>query len=274
MNAYIGVSYGGYAMSRILVATVASGVLLLAHPASASDYFLDVVAATSQQSTFSSGQELIADPLPETLIMILEPRPSSSKQASFAIGVVNRGGRSFNFGPENVTIRLVDGTVIAMLDYNELMRRQKKREGWQRFAMGFAAGSRGAAASQAGYTTGTATYSGTTNGYYGTTPYNAYSQGTATYSGYDSGKAYAAQAQANAQNAQDAETMRARQESERARIAEVMQTTTVYPGQLFTGIVQFDIPKSLRSKKASVPVVIEVRSGGEVHKFDATFTKR
>ena len=264
----------GVKMIRASVSALASAIALFSSPAFGSEYVLDVKALQGQESTYSSGQEMIADPLQATVIVILEPRPISSKQVEFAIGVVNRGDAPLNFGPENVSIKLPDGTIVAMLDYNELMRRQKKREGRQRFAMAMLAGSRGASASQAGYTSGTASYSGTSNGYYGTTPYNSTSRGSATYSEYDSGKANAAQAQANLQNQRDAEAMRANQNAERGRVGQVMQTTTVPPAQMFYGVVQFDIPKAVRSKNVPVPIVIEVRAGNEVHTFEGTLTKR
>lgn len=266
----------GAGMSRNFAGylVLSASLVSFANPALASEYIMDIQAEQGQPSAFEAGQEYIDDVKPGTVVRLIEPRPSSSKQGTIAIAILNRSGSALNFGPENVTIKLSDGSVVSMLDYNELMRRQKKREGWQRFAMAMAAGSRGAAASQAGNNYGTATYSGYSNGIYGSTPYNSTTQGTATYSGYNGAQAYAAQAQANAQTQQDIEVMRANQNAQRAQIGRVMQTTTVSPGQVFGGIVQYDIPKPVRSKKVPVPIVIEIRAGSEVHTFRGTLTKR
>lgn len=129
-------------------------------------------------------------------------------------------------------------------------------------------------AGQAGYSYGTATYSGNTYGTFGSSPFHANSFGTGTYSGYDAGAAYAAQSQANTANAQQFAALRMQQEAQRDQIAQVMKTTTVDPGQVFGGVVQYMIPDAVRSSKAPVPIIIEVATADEVHTFHVTLAKR
>ena len=243
-----------------------------ANEAAASNYVLNVIAEPSQVSSYDNGTENIDDVQPNTIVRLIEPREATDRHGTFAVLALNRGTIPVNFGPENVVLRMPDGSRVAMLDYNELMHRQKKREGWQRFGMALAAGSRGAANN--GYSSGTVNYSGQTNGTYGSTPYSARTTGTATYSGYDAGAANAAQSQANEQTRREVETMRAKQQQARNEIQNLMQTTTVAPQRISGGGVQFDMPKSIKSSKSSVPITIEVTVGDEKHLFNGTLTKK
>ena len=245
---------------------------LTASPAQASDFVLNVVADSGQISTFEQGVELIDDPQAKSVVRIVEPRDATDKHGKFAVLALNRGDVPVNFGPENVVLRLPDGTGVAMLDYTELMRRQKKREKWQAIGLALAAGGRGAAAT--GYSSGTVNYSGRTSGTYGATPYSGNTTGTATYSGYDAASASAAQSQANEENRRDAQAVRGQQQQARNQIAEIMQTTTVAPRTISGGGLQYDMPKAVRSSKAPVPVTIEITVGDEKHIFHGTLTKR
>lgn len=257
---------------------VASAVLLGAFgyvPAAiAADYVLDLTAQTGQPSAYVTGQESIDDPQQDTVVRVLEPRASSEKQGLIAVAVLNRSGAPLNFGPENVTIKLDDGTVVPMLTYDELIHRQKKRETWQRIGLALGAAGRGSQAGQAGYSYGSGNYSGQTYGTYGATPYSARTTGTVNTTIYNPAEAAAAQAQTNAQTQRDAATLAENQSAARNQIAQVMQTTTVGPGQVFSGVAQYDIPKSVRKSKQPVPIILEVRAGNETHVFRGTLSKR
>ena len=261
-------------MKKLCVGLSSMVAFINADPALASDYLLNIVAGTEQNSTYNNGVEQIDDVQPNTVVRIVEPREPTPKQSSLLVLVLNRGSEPLNFGPENVTIRFADGSTVAMLEYNELMRRQRKHEKTQRFFMALGAGARGASAGQAGYNSGTYSYSGQTTGNYGATPYSATTSGRGTYSGYDSEASNAAQAQANAETSRDVAQLRSNQQADRGRIAQVMQTTTVAPGNVFGGIVQFEVPKPIRSSKVPVPVTIEITVRGETHYFRGTITKQ
>lgn len=242
-------------------------------PATAAEYVLDVAAKAEQSSRFEDGREAVDDATPTSSVRILEPRQQTPKQGGFRVYVVNNSGKPFNFGPESITVKMQDGTSIAMLTYQDLLKQEKRREAWQALAVGLAAAGRNIQASQAGYSYGSATYSGNTYGSLGSTPYTANSYGTATYSGYNAGAAYAAQSVANEQNQRDLQAMQLGQAARREDLAQIMKMTTVDHGQAFGGIVQYMIPSTVRSSKAPVPITIEVRTGEEVHTFQATLTK-
>ena len=263
----------GNQMNRCILALVAFGFAVPAATANAAEYVLDVAAKPEQTSRFEDGREVVDDTTATTSVRLLEPRQQTPKQGGFRVYVVNNTGKQFNFGPENVTLKMADGTAVAMLTYQDLLKQEKRREAWQAIAAGFAAAGRNMQASQAGYNYGSASFSGNTYGTYGTTPYTANTYGTATYSGYNAGAAFAAQSVANEQNQRDFQALALNQAAKREDLAQVMKTTTVDPGQAFGGIVQYMVPAAVRSSKTAVPVTIEVRTGDEVHKFQATLAK-
>ena len=260
-------------MSRLLFGATASAILLQSAPAFAAEYVLDVTAKPEQTSRFEDGRETVDDSTATTSVRLLEPRQQTQKQGGFRVYVMNNTGKPFNFGPENVTLKMADGTAVAMLTYQDLLKQEKRREAWQAIAAGFAAAGRNMQASQAGYNYGSASFSGNTYGSYGTTPYTANTYGTATYSGYNAGAAFAAQSSANEQNQRDFQALQLSQAAKRQDLAQVMKTTTVDPGQAFGGIVQYMVPAAVRSSKTALPVTIEVRTGDDVHTFQATLAK-
>lgn len=260
-------------MERGILATSIFAVASISAPAMAAEYVLDVTAKPEQTSRFEDGREAVDDATPTSSVRILEPRQQTPKQGGFRVYVVNNSGKPFNFGPESITVKMQDGTTIAMLTYQDLLKQEKRREAWQALAVGLAAASRNMQASQAGYSYGSATYSGNTYGSFGSTPYTANSYGTATYSGYNAGAAFAAQSVANEQNQRDLQAMQLGQAARREDLAQIMKMTTVDTGQAFGGIVQYMIPSTVRSSKAPVPITIEVLTGDEVHTFQATLAK-
>ncbi|MBH0113205.1 hypothetical protein I5E68_09630 [Novosphingobium sp. YJ-S2-02] len=232
-----------------------------------------MTAKVEQTSRFEDGREAVDDATPTSSVRILEPRQQTPKQGGFRIYVLNSSDKPFNFGPENITVKMPDGTSVAMLTYQDLLKQQKRREAWQALAVGLAAAGRNMQANQAGYNYGSATYSGNSYGTFGTMPYTANSYGTATYSGYNAGTAFAAQSVANEQNQRDLQAMRLSQAAKREDLAQVMKMTTIDPEQVFGGIVQYKIPSEVRASKTPVPITIEVRTGDEVHTFQATLAK-
>ena len=76
------------------------------------------------------------------------------------------------------------------------------------------------------------------------------------------------------QTQRDAAMLAENQNAARNQIGQVMQMTTVGPGQAFSGVAQYDIPKAVRKSKQPIPIVLEVRTGDETHIFRGTLSKR
>ena len=141
---------------------IGMGALLLAAPgtASAADFVTDIKAEGAQTSRYEDGREVIDNQMPLSSARVLEPKLQQPKRSGLRVFILNASGKPLNFGPENITIRLPDGSAVPMKTYAQLMAEQKKREFWQAFTAAMNSMNRGFQASQAGYSTSTATYSG------------------------------------------------------------------------------------------------------------------
>lgn len=248
-------------MKRLRLIVMAS-IVLLASPAAARGTYLRITPDASQPSRMEDGRRHTDDIGNAATVRFVAPKPANSKRAAFAIFVLNKSDRGIDVGPEAVSATLDDGTQVKILTYADMMREQRRREWWQNFGQAMSA----MGAANAGYRSGTATYSGYGHGSIGTTPYNSYATGTVTYQGYDP----TAQAAAMAENRRRANELALNQAAARAGIESFLQTTTVDPGQVYGGLIAFDIPRSARGKKV-VPVTFIVNAGGEAHRFRGYF---
>lgn len=258
-----------------IVRITAGSVLALlgAGVAEAKGYRIDLTASSGQESRFVDGREVVNERSAGSAALVAENLDAQSKRGELTVYIANNGTAPFNFGPESVTIRLADGSSVAMLTYEDLLREQKRREGWQRFGAALGTMGRSMQASEAGNTYGSATYSGQTYGTYGSTPYSASTYGTGTYSGYNGAAAFAAQQQADQQNRADIERLNAQQAAARGQIGGYLKTTTIDPGKMFGGSLQFKTPQAFTRGKGPLPVTIEIRTGTETHTFTASIIR-
>jgi len=248
-------------MKKLFI-VIATSTALYASPAAARGTYLRIAPSETQPSRMEEGRRHTDDIGAAAVVRFVAPRPANRKRAAFAIFVLNKSDRGIDVGPEIVTATLDDGTPVKILTHADMMREQRRREWWQNFGQAMSAMS----AANSGYRSGTATYSGYGHGSIGTTPYHSSTMGTVTYQGYDP----AAQAAAMAENRRRANDLALSQAAARAGIDSFLQTTTVDPGQVYGGLIAFDIPKSARGSKV-VPVTFTVAAGGEIHRFRGTF---
>jgi hypothetical protein len=221
-----------------------------------------------------SGVAAVDDSAANSSVRLIQAEGDIKKRSSIELLVMNHGDKPFNFGPENVTAKLADGTPVAIITYEQLAHEEKRRETWRAIAVGLAAAGNSMSATNSGYYSGTATYSGSTYGSFGSTPYSANTFGTATYSGYNAGQAQLAQSVANAQNQANFANMAEQNAANMQALKAYMRTTTVDPQQMFGGAVTFELPKQARDSKSDVPVTFVVTINGEEHKFDALLKRR
>ncbi|QBM75897.1 hypothetical protein E2E30_09015 [Sphingomonas sp. AAP5] len=256
---------------------IASGLpalmLLSASPALATNYVLTIQPAPNQVERMDNGRQVVDDVGERTTIRMMPPKGATDKRSGVRLYVTNRSDKPFNFGPANVTLKLADGTIVAMLTNDELMREERRREGWQRFGTAMAAAGRSMQASQAGTVTSYGNYSGNTTGTIGTTPFSATSNGSGVVTTYDPARAQMAQAAANQETQADTEALAQAQATNQANIDQFIQTTTVDPGATFGGPTIFNPPKVVKSGNAPVALTIIVDAGGEMHQFAATLQK-
>lgn len=259
-------------MRRLLIGPIA--LALVPTPAAAAKFAMKLVPSAEQTSRMHSGVASVDNSLPSSTIRLIQAEGDLKKRGSIQLLLMNHGQAPFNFGPENVTATLADGTPITIITYEQLVREEKKRQTWAAVAAGLNAFGNSMRASNSGYYSGTATYSGSTYGTFGSTPYSSNSYGTATISGYDYGRSHVAQSVANAQNQAMFARMADQNASRMEALKGYMRTTTVDPQQMFGGTVMFELPKSVHKGKGDVPVSFVVAISGEQHRFDAVLKRR
>lgn len=251
------------------------GILLAAifavysSPAAASKFEMQLNAGANQTVRMEGGAAAVDDTMPGSSVRLVQPEDVFKKRGSIGVVVMNQTDKPFNFGPENIKAMLSDGTPLAIITYEQLVREEKRRQMWAAIGAGLAAAGNSMSAANAGYYSGYGSYSGSTYGSFGATPFNSVSSGTVTVSGYDYGRAQAAQSIANAQNQETFARMADQNAADMKALKAYMRTTTVDPRQMFGGSVNFELPKAALESKADVPVTFVVTVNGEDHKFAA-----
>lgn len=258
-------------MRKLVCGAVA---LALTSSASAAKFTMQLAPTDRQQSRMQSGVAAVDDTTPGSSVRLIQTEGDLKKRGSIELIVMNHGDKAFNFGAENVTAKLADGTPVQIITYDQLVHEEKRRQVWAAIAAGLAAAGNSMSAANAGYYQGTTTYTASTYGAIGSTSFNANTYGTGTYSGYNAGQAALAQSVANAQNQATFARMAENNVSNMEALKAIIRTTTVDPQQMFGGSVMFELPKQARGSKTDIPVTFVVTINGEEHKFDAVLKRR
>jgi len=258
-------------MRRVVFGAI---VFALGSPAAAAKFTMQLTPAGEQIGRMEAGVAAVDDTTPGSTVRLVQAEGDLKKRGSIQLLLMNHGDKPFNFGPENVSAKLADGTPVTIINYEQLVREEKRRQTRAAIAAGLAAAGNSMNASNSGYYSGMATYSGSTYGSFGSTPYHANSFGTATVSGYDYGRAQAAQSAANIQNQAIFARMAEQNASRMEALKAYMRTTTVDPQQMFGGTVMFELPKSVHQGKGDVPMTFIVSINGQEHEFGALLKRR
>lgn len=259
-------------MKRIVFGALAASLAVA--PAIAAKFTMQLRPSAEQTARMDGGIGAVDAHGSNSSVRLIQAEGELKKRGVLQVIVMNHGEKSFNFGPENVTAKLADGTPVAIVTYDQLLREEKKRQTWAAVAAGLAAAGNSMSAANSGHYSGTATYSGSTYGSFGSTPYRSNTVGTATVTGYNAGQAQVAQSLANQQNQANFARMSEQNASKMQALKVNMRTTTVDPHQMFGGSVTFELPKSARKQKAEIPLTFVVLIEGQVHSFDAILNPR
>lgn len=246
---------------------VPATLFAIAAPAHAGIYTLTITPSAAQASHYDRGI-LSIDSLQKIAgVRVVNVPGNDKKSVSFVIGIANATGQSFNFGPENITIRPSDMKPIALTTYDEAMEAERKKESREKFWAGVAAVGRGMSAADAGTTYSSGIYSGTATGYVGSDFVTAQTNGIYSGTQYNSGAALAAQRQAREMNAADRANLEAKAAVRSSLNNDLLRTTTVNPGTMYGGVATFPISRDLKKAHGPVDVTIEVAVAGEKHIF-------
>jgi hypothetical protein len=252
---------------------IAAAALALASPAVAARFNMQFQPADGQSLRMEDGIGTIENHGAIASIRMIQADKGIERRGSISIMVFNRRDTSFNFGAENVTARLADGTRVPIITYEQLAAEERRRQGRRRLGAFLGAFARNMQAASRARSYGSATYSGSTWGTVGGTPYWGSTTGTVTVDTYDPAAAAEARAVADAQNRQVFENVSVRNAEAMEALREIIRTTTVDPGQIFGGTVAFELPASVRDSRADLPVTFLVTIDGEVHQVQTVLVR-
>jgi hypothetical protein len=214
-------------------------------------------------------------------VRLVEARDRLGERGSLRLLVMNHGDRPFEFGPDNVTARLADGTPLPIVSYDGLVgqyRRDRARLE-RRGAVQAALGSIAQIADSASKSGDDSCFARKGKDWASHCPYEPITNDAMLAAWEDSWSAYFAPLyHFSAAGPQNGTTFARLAEQESARIHKsryaYLRPTTLYPRQMLGGLVMFDLPQAVRDAPGDLPISVTVRTAGEEHRFDALLRQR
>jgi len=227
-------------MKRLVIAAAALG---LSAPAAAGHYTILLDRPASGRLLFGhAGLQAADERTRDTLVRVVAPGNDVDQRGTVRVLVMNLSGEAFTFGPDQVTLRLGDGTVFKptpvdqMEDGRVLVERESRRAATidlsNRNSLSLIGGS-GPGASAPGVQ-------------------EAIPAGPSNAS---AGQDF----RSDSDLLPGASTLNA--------IYQLLIPLKVGPQQAWGGYYVFDVPKGVQKRKADQPLTITVRTGPEEHRF-------
>jgi hypothetical protein len=230
----------------------AIALLAFAAPVSAASYKVVLSPpADTQVVRGHGGLHAVDDRTDTTLVRIISPGSSIKARGTIRVLVMNKGTRTFPFGPDQVRLELADGTRLKpvpigmFINKAELVEREmgRARTVDHRNRANLSELARQGAGSSSPGPTGVAA---------------APTSGPIATQGLD--------LKPDDLLLPGAKTLDA--------IYQVLETQPVAPNQGWGGYYVFDLPKAVRDQKSDIPLKIVITTGAEVRRFDATLRYR
>ncbi len=235
-------------MKRLAAAIALAVMAPLASPACAGAYRIVLAPPPSGKLLHGHGGVEAADDRTGTaLVRLVSPGNDIHEVGTVRVLVMNLGAKPFEFGPDDVTLSLADGTVLKPVSIARSEHGREIVELETRRAMAQNIQNRNNIASLADQAN-----SGPTT--------QSMSPGAATPGSTGSGTA------GHDRRADDSLLPGVRLLDS---IYQVLIPLTVQPHQAWGGYYLFDMPRTVFRRKANQPPTIDVRTGGEVHRFTA-----
>ncbi len=186
----------------------------------------------------------------ETFSAVVVFEPEDRKHGWVSLGVRNHGPHPFLLSEESMTAS--DGSkALRVFTYEDLMKRQRRRETWAQIGAGLAAGMNSYGAGQQGYGSYSGSYSGRSNatvyGKSGTAYVSGTSSGYVSGTYYDPAAAAQARAVADRQNRELIQQVAAKSADQRARLDDrALRANTLDPDEAMTGAIMIVLPRKTR----------------------------
>lgn len=223
---------------------IAAAALGLAAPAFGASYKIVLDRPANGRLLFGhAGLQAADERTPATLVRVIAPGNAVEQRGTVRVLVMNLGSRTFTFGPDQVMLRLGDGTVLKPVPVDQYEQRKVVAEQTANRARTLDMRNRADLSALAGET----------------------GSGAASLRGGGMVAAGASGATAGQDNASDdsqlphAEVLNA--------IYQLLIPLDVEPQHAWGGYYVFDVPKGVQNRKADQPLTITVRTGPEEHRF-------
>jgi len=219
----------------------------------ATEYAVSPVTQSGQQVRFSRGMATTYSEKKSGAVQITALGLNSEMRPAFQIAAFNKSGNPANFGVENVSLELADGSSDKIFTSGELIHEAKVNAEWAKVGTILV----GALAAGAAHANAYSTTSGSIS-----TPYGNASYYSRTY---DPGVAYAGAAAAGAATGYGLARIQASLDETISNYSnQVLQTTTVDPSSSYGGVV---VANSLSSSNFPETFAVRVSWNGDEHDF-------
>ena len=246
-------------------------LLLLLAPGLATARNFTPVAGEGQTLEYENGQPFILIERPGFAVAIAF-EPDGRRRGWVNLGVLNRSEAPLLVSDDAISASQ-GARRLRVLGYEDLLKRQKRREMWATIGTALLAGMNSYSASQAGHTSYSGTYQGssasTLYGNGGTTYASGTNSGYYSGSYYDAEAAARAQAEADQQNRELIEQTLANAEYQRASLAaRALQATTLGQDESVMGGVMVVLPGK---RRGGAEFTVNIRIGDQQEQV--TFTE-
>ena len=238
-------------MKRLLVTFAA---LSLSAPALAGSYRVVLQPIDGKMLVGHAGVQAVDETTPSVHVRLITPGNEVKERGTVRVLVKNLGSSPFRFGPDDVTLRLADGTELKPTSLDKF---EKGAEIVQR-EMGHAAAvdiqvknSLSIYAQQGGG-------SASSNSIQGGGPAPSISAPQADFQDLER--------RSDESDLPGAKTQDA--------LYQLLLPETVGPNQAWGGYYVFDLPKDVFNRRGDQPLTVIVRTGSEVHRFAATLHRK
>jgi hypothetical protein len=195
-----------------------------------------------------AGVEAVDQRTPIALVRVISPGNEIAQRGTVRVLVMNLGAKPFEFGPDQVQLKLVDGRVLSPTSVDAMEKGRTLVERESRYAGAIDLQNRQNLAGMEQQANGGPTAQSMSPGG------NTSSDTTSGSGDYDHRTDQSLLPGAGTLNA----------------IYQILVEQPVAPQKAWGGYYVFDVPKDVFARRADQPLTILVTTGGEVHKFNAT----
>lgn len=203
-----------------------------------------------------------------SITVSLSVHMDDSGHGNAAIVIANPGTNPTTVRDDDIRITL-DGAPVHIVTREDLMKREKRRAFWEKFAVGLAAGLNSYNAASAGTSTVQGSFQGNLKTYGDSSGYSS-----STYSGTyyaqitDPVAAQVARDAATRQNMAMFNDLAKNQEIRRSALGSgIFTSQTIPPSGIYTGRILFELPRHARNGRELVVTILDLPAPHEFHWF-------